>query len=145
VLLAVIDTNVWVSALLNPRGLPSRIVDALTRDAFVPAVTERMMRELEKVVRRPKLARRGIQPDEADELLALVNERAIRVAGEPDLAVSRDSNDDMFIAAAVASDADFLVTGDDDLKRDPAVAAFFEGRRTEVLSVRQFLERLDAA
>ena len=63
----------------------------------------------------------------------------------PILAVSRDPRDDVFVAAAVASKADYLVTRDDDLKRDSGVQVYLSRFGVQVQSVREFLETLDSA
>jgi hypothetical protein len=37
-MLVVVDTNVWVSALLNPRGFPARLLRAFLEGQFTPVV-----------------------------------------------------------------------------------------------------------
>jgi predicted nucleic acid-binding protein len=72
---------------------------------------------------------------------------ALRDAGEwiedpPLLALSRDPRDDIFIAVAATAGADFLVTRDDDLKRDPAVQEYLAGHGCAVVTVAEFVARL---
>ncbi len=62
---------------------------------------------------------------------------------DPDIRrISRDPGDDIFIALAVAARAEYLVTRDDDLKRDLAVVSHLAEAGCEVVSVRAFIERV---
>ena len=141
---AVVDTNVWISGLITPDGPPARILRAVGEGQFIPVLTSEALAELELVGRRPRIRRRGVTDEVIAALIALLGDRSAMFSNVPNLTVSRDPRDDIFIGMAVAANADVLVTRDDDLKRDPAVAAFFEGRHTEVLSVRHFLRLLEA-
>ena len=60
----------------------------------------------------------------------------------PIVPITRDPKDDIFVALAISSDADFLVTRDDDLKRDLQVVEYLAAAGCEVISVRAFLEKL---
>ncbi|GBC96990.1 hypothetical protein HRbin16_02806 [bacterium HR16] len=51
----VVDTNVWVSALLNPHGSPARLVRAFRDGLFEAVASEPLLREIEAVVRRPRI------------------------------------------------------------------------------------------
>jgi len=54
---------------------------------------------------------------EVFELLALIEHAAeVNVPGSLSLARSRDESDDKFLIAAVEGNANFLVSGDDDLR-----------------------------
>lgn len=53
----VVDTNVWVSALINPHGPPAQVLAALKRNAFEPILAKALLDELVEVVRRPRLRR----------------------------------------------------------------------------------------
>ena len=66
----VLDTNVVVSAHLNPEGLERAVLNwALDRGFFV---TEAILVEYEEVLGRPKFA---IEPDLAAESLYLIRRR----------------------------------------------------------------------
>lgn len=43
---AVVDTNVWISAVLNPIGLPAAVRAALQRGQFVLVISEPLLTEL---------------------------------------------------------------------------------------------------
>lgn len=111
---AVLDANVYVSALLRPAGPPGRIVERLLRDAaFELVVSPPIAAEVLRVLAYPKLRRyyrAGVDPLLwFEDILVLADfvsgERAIpRLAADPD--------DDKYIAAALEGRAGFVVTGD---------------------------------
>ena len=75
-------------------------------------------------------------------VVLLTSHRAYWIPDPPIVPVSRDPRDDIFIAAAKAAGANYLVTRDDDLKRDPNVFAYLEPAGVTVVSVREFYEVL---
>jgi Predicted nucleic acid-binding protein, contains PIN domain len=57
----------------------------------------------------------------------------------------RDPRDNMFLEAAVRGNARYLVSRDDDLKRDLELVAQMASRGIEVVSVQQFLDILSGS
>lgn len=53
----VLDTNVWISAVINPYGTPSRVVAAVLSGQIVPVVSQQLLDELIAVLIRPKFRR----------------------------------------------------------------------------------------
>lgn len=111
---AVLDLNVYVSALINPTGTPAQVVrlGLQRRDEIV--VCPALLGELAEVLGRDGF-RRYFSVDEAAEFVGAVAGASDEVddpaAVEP---VSRDPGDDYLVALAHAA-ADGLVTGDPDL------------------------------
>jgi putative PIN family toxin of toxin-antitoxin system len=142
---AVVDTNVWISALLNPAGYPARIRKALEEGRFLLVASAPVLEELARVMVRPRLARRyGLGLEDASRLLALVRDQAVELAevtGE--VRLCRDPRDDLFIETALKGRADVLVSRDDDLKRAPEVATLLAERGVRVLTVQRFLDALE--
>jgi putative PIN family toxin of toxin-antitoxin system len=56
-MLVVVDTNVWVSALLNPSGFPARLLRAFLEGQFTPVISRELIQELADVLSRPRLWR----------------------------------------------------------------------------------------
>ncbi len=56
---AVIDTNVWVSALLNPSGHPAQLLDAFRKNSFTLVISRPLLEELARVLTRPRLVIRA--------------------------------------------------------------------------------------
>jgi putative PIN family toxin of toxin-antitoxin system len=104
-----LDTNVLVAAFAT-RGLCADVM-RLTLAAHEMIVSESVLAELERAL-RDKL---GLPDRELRSVLSLVREQA-SLAREAKLTVDvRDPTDIPILAAALASGADVLVTGDRDL------------------------------
>ena len=54
-IVAVIDTNVWVSAFLNPGGYPARLIEAGKEGAFHIVSALPLLDELQDVLHRPRI------------------------------------------------------------------------------------------
>ena len=137
---AVVDTNVWISAILNPAGPPAAIRTALQQGRFMLVSSEPLLAELVRVLARPRFAERyGITPTDVGTLTALLRERAEIVPVSGDLHLCRDPDDDLVIETALAGGAAALVTRDDDLKAASEITAALSERGVAVLTVRHFL------
>jgi putative PIN family toxin of toxin-antitoxin system len=142
---AVVDTNVWVSAVLNPSGAPAAVRHALVDQRFILVTSEPLLAELTDVLARPRIvARYSVSTTDAAELTALLRERAEVIAISGDVRLCRDPDDDAVIETARNGRADVLVTRDDDLKADWDLVEFLAADGVRVMSVRHFLEALVA-
>ena len=113
---AVLDTNVIVSAVLIRRGNERHILDAWRGGAFDLVLSPPLLEELGRVLSYPRIRDfRWMTDAEVVELLEVLAGASIVVAGRLDVRASRDPTDDMFLAAAIEGEADYLVTGDRDL------------------------------
>jgi putative PIN family toxin of toxin-antitoxin system len=104
----VVDTNVLVSAALNPEGLQrTTLVLAITRPAHL-YVSRPILEEYAGVLSRPHLhIRRG----DRLRLLQLIKNHCHIVAPSRRLEVCSDPDDNMFLECADAAHADYLITG----------------------------------
>ena len=140
-----IDTNVWVSALINPHGFPARLKDAWTAGRFDVVVSIPLLEEVADVLARPRIqAKYGLSTEEIEQFLRLLQERAIHVSPTGDVHLCRDPDDDLILETAILGEARYAVSRDDDLKGDNDLVAQMRSRGVEVLTVQHFLERLDA-
>lgn len=110
----VLDTNVLVSGLAYPGGVPGRIV-ATWRDGGLRVVLSRyILDELTRVL--PRLSRIHLSPidirDLVESLMFIAD--VVEPDGAPD-ANLRDAADQAVLLTLVASRADYLITGDHDL------------------------------
>ena len=116
---ALLDTNVWVSAFLKPSGPPGQVVSAWTRDQFSVVTSISQLSELAEVLNRPRLLRRFRYPRrDAERFVRLIAARAMMVEISGELKACRDPDDDAILEAAIRGKATYLVTRDDDLKGD---------------------------
>lgn len=112
---AVLDTNVYVAALLSRDGAPARLVRALAEGLFDAVVCPGLLTELDGVLARPKIARRIPEAD-ARAYIAWLRRVAVVEADPGDIpAVSPDPDDDFILALAHESGAQVVVSGDEHL------------------------------
>ena len=131
-----VDVNVPVSAALNPSSVPGQVASAAFAQRFELVISARLTDELSAVLRRPKFAE-FVTRDQVDGFTEAV-EGAGHPAEDPAEVApfTRDEDDDYLVALAVVSEADRIVTGDEDLLEA-------DGLPVRVLKPRQFLEELD--
>lgn len=134
----VVDTNVVISGLINPAGTPGRVVAAMLDGRLEAVVTPALAGELVDVVGRPRLAPR-IDDDTVGALLELVWPSLPSVEIDVDL---RDVDDRIVLAAAIAGDAEAIVTGDRDLLADEGVVAWLAARGIALLTPADLLDLL---
>ena len=140
----VIDTSVWVSAILTPFGSPGRIVRAFVEGRIQVVMSEYPFSELAEVLERPRIKRRHTGRDDAAELLSLLRSRARMVITTGTIHACRDVKDDLVLETAIVGQAQYLVSRDEDLTRDLDLVNALRGRGIDVLTVARFLELLDA-
>ena len=115
-LLAVVDTNVWISGFLSKTGSPASVLHALL-ETGQPVFTSTTFAELQERLFRPKFDR-YISIDHRKQLLHDVAAIAYWVTVPQSIeqqAFSRDQDDDKFIHAALTAKTPWLITGDQDL------------------------------
>ena len=139
---AVIDSNVLISALLSTRGAPFQIVE-LSREGRVRVfMSDGQLNEIYDVLARPFLTHKlNVPRQRITDLLELIEETAQRVDSLVTLPVQvRDRKDEIILGAAIAGNADFLVTGDNDLRvlaGDPRLG------RLQIVTPRLFLSIIE--
>ena len=94
----VVDTNIWISALINPNGAPARLIQAI-RDGRVQLILSApLLDEVDTVLNRGRIRRRiSLDTGEVEEFLRTACERAVMVAVAGDLRFSRDVKDDIIV------------------------------------------------
>lgn len=112
---AVIDTVVFVRALINPHGRWGRLLFQLC-DRYTIVLSPDIIREILDVLHRSSLRERFPQIDEVavTRTLAII-ERAEVVTPDVSLSVCRDPNDDKFFECATAGEASYIVSEDKDV------------------------------
>lgn len=135
---AVVDSSVLVSGFLLPASPPGRVVEQARRGSFVPCLSPIILEEVRRALLKPKLLARYRHTPEAVGAFVSALADIARVAVDlPDIGpVCRDPDDDHVLAAAVATEAQVIVTGDDDL----LALGRYQGVR--IVTVRRFLDEL---
>lgn len=117
----VLDTNVLISGLLLPGGVPGQIVRAWQDGQFTLVMSEQMLDEIERVLQYPKIQRRvKWTAGQVERYIVLLHFYADIISVEAALSMIpagrvRDSKDVPILATLLAGQADWLVSGDDDL------------------------------
>ncbi len=105
----VLDTNIVVSALLQSKGNPAQVLKLALAGAVQACHDERILAEYAEVLARPRFK---FEPKRVREVLAKldVDGLAVDASGVPNLDLP-DVDDEPFLAVALASSVDFLLTG----------------------------------
>ena len=137
---AVIDTNVWVSSLLNPAGRPAMLRKAFAKGDFQLVVSKPVLEELAEVLKRPWMKEKyDVDEDDVEELLTLIEDKAEYAFLSGNVSICRDTDDNCVIETAIKGKAEYLVTGDRDIKFDNDVVAFLSKHAVSVISIADFL------
>jgi putative PIN family toxin of toxin-antitoxin system len=111
----VVDTNVLVSALIRPEGIPARILDLILSGQVKIVFDHRIYAEYQDVLLRSEF---GFAPEPVDNLLEFLLQSGERVYTINTSVALPDASDGKFIEVAIDGSAEFLVTGN--LKHFPA-------------------------
>jgi putative PIN family toxin of toxin-antitoxin system len=109
----VLDTNTLISRMLLPQGTAGRAVDKALTDGILLA-SEATLTELADVLSRPKFDRYVSQEDRR-QFLRLLGGIVRIILIQHRVQVCRDPKDDMLLHVALNGDAQYLISGDQDL------------------------------
>jgi putative PIN family toxin of toxin-antitoxin system len=136
----VLDANVYASALINKTGAPGMLLARAFRDrAFQIVASREILLEVGRALKYPRVRKRAKMSEiEIDEFVACIADMAL-LARDHDEApkLSRDPDDDKYIAVAKEGLAGFIVTGDRDL------LDLGQHGEIRILTPREFLAVLD--
>ncbi len=104
----VLDTNIIVSALLQPLGPPARIFVLALGGGIQLCVSANIYAEYEEVISRSRLQR---SQDIIASTLQAIREKGFWVRPAESVRVCVDPDDDVFLECAQSAQADYLVTG----------------------------------
>jgi putative PIN family toxin of toxin-antitoxin system len=110
---AVIDTNIWISALISPlfHQLIKGIIASKNIKLFC---SETLYEEIKNATQKHKLLK-YFTPQEADDLVQQLRYISEIVDVQSVVEICRDPKDNFLLALAKDSNADYLITGDKDL------------------------------
>jgi putative PIN family toxin of toxin-antitoxin system len=104
----VVDTNVLVSAFLKPDSKPAKILQLVLQGDLEIVVNEQILHEYEDVLSRPKF---DLPASKVSTIVGLIRSRGMRAPALAETFQLPDESDEPFLEAALATDADALVTG----------------------------------
>ena len=107
----VIDTNVLVSAAWRDKSPEAVVLWVAVQDDWDWVVSEEILDEYRDVLRRDKFR---LAPQVIEKWEYIVTNLTVLVDVNLPLEFPRDQKDAKFLACALSSDADYLITGDAD-------------------------------
>ena len=110
-MLVVLDTNILISALITKNTPPDKLYQCWQEGMFQLATSTWQCAEFERVYQYPKL-QKYLKLHEAETMLHHIKEQATFAKDLPDISMSPDPDDDFILATALATGANYLVTGD---------------------------------
>jgi uncharacterized protein len=131
----VLDTNIFVSALLQPFGPPAKVFLLAITGSLQLCISGPVFAEYEEVIRRPRFDRSEAQIEAA---LRVLREKSLWVRPTMKIRACADPDDDIFLECAQTAKAEFLVTGN--VKHFPAA-----WEKIRVVTARQFLDAIVGA
>jgi uncharacterized protein len=130
----VLDTNIIVSALLQPLGPPAQVFMLALGGSIQLCVSGSVYAEYEEVISRPRLQR---CEDIVASALHAIREQGLWVRPTDQVRGCSDPDDDIFLECAQAAQAEYLVTGN--IRHFPTSWA-----GTRVVTARWLLDSLQA-
>lgn len=110
----VLDTNIFISGIINPKGNAGRVMQEWKNNSFEMIISFELLEEIKQVLKYPKIVKitkwDNVKIDEFIEYLhfftTVVNISKINYHFE------QDPNDNHIIETYIAGKCDYLITGD---------------------------------
>ena len=129
---AVIDTNIFVSALIthNSNASTARVLENLLLHRIIPLYNDDIIKEYDEVLHRAKFK---LSDDQINTVIELVKENGIDTSRFPYAGEMPDEDDRVFYEVCLSEEDSFLVTGN--LKHFP--------KEPQVITAAEMMEILD--
>ena len=140
---AVLDSNVLVSAIYRPESVPGQVLQRGHQQAYELWLSRGILRETRKTLRDRPFFAKQITDEQRERFLKALRRAFPTVQRiRRGRYVPRDRKDDHVVGAALAAEADYLVTGNVRhlIVLDPLEA---RGQVIRIISPRDFLDLLE--
>lgn len=108
----IIDTNLWISFLISK---DYTFLDHLLLDKkCILLFSDELLSEFIEVVKRPKF-KKFFHKNDIEGLLLIIHKYADFIDVKSTVAICRDEKDNFLLSLSKEGQADFLITGDNDL------------------------------
>src|SRR5258708_15368152 len=108
----IIDTNLFISFLITKNY--TQLNHFFFSKKWALIFSDELIRELIEVAQRPKF-RRFFSAADIEDLLVVLYKHGDFVTVKTDVTICRDPKDNFLLALAIDGEAEFLLTGDQDL------------------------------
>ena len=127
----IIDTNLWIRFLITKNF--TRLDEIIFSKKCVLIFSQELLEEFLTVAKRPKF-RRFFSSSDIEEILETIQEYAefIEVTSKTDFC--KDPKDNFLLSLSLDGNADFLLTGDNDL------LILTKFRKTSIVTISDFLD-----
>jgi uncharacterized protein len=111
---AVVDANVFVSAIIKPNSIPGTIIDLIGQGLVRLVISQEIIAEIRQVLLYPKIKKlHRLTPKLIDQALATISEAAMVTPGVIQInGVKDDPKDNKYLECAVEGQVDFIISGD---------------------------------
>lgn len=108
----IVDTNVIVSALISSKGIPAKILDELIIEGKVQVnLSSDIIFEYTNVINRPKFRQYKSFQIKAEIVIGYLSQKGQFSDPKESVEESIDQSDNKFLELALASEAEYLITG----------------------------------
>ncbi len=133
-----VDTNLFISGLFGKGSLSAQLQDLWIKQEFELVTSLEILQEVSRVLGYPRI-RQKFHPKEdiLRRFFRLVFRKAIITKGlyQTDK-ITDDPTDNMFLAAALEAQADFIVS------RDPHLRNLKQFQGVKIVDVKEFIQRV---
>jgi putative PIN family toxin of toxin-antitoxin system len=133
VIRATLDTNILASGAIARKGTIAKLFNHWRSSDFELVVSEHILVELERALRKPYFAARLDQPDREDFVSLILDFATVVKLSDPIPTALPDVPDNLILATALSGGASHLVSGDRALQR------LDQFQDVQILSAHQFL------
>ncbi|MEW6409083.1 MAG: putative toxin-antitoxin system toxin component, PIN family [Nitrospirota bacterium] len=113
----VIDTNVFISGIIQKSGFPYKIVKSWEKGNLIFITSRLMIEETIKVLNYPKIKKKyGLDADEIKQTALNLLRYSVLIDNPPALdVIKEDAEDNKVLSTAIEGKADYIVSGDSHL------------------------------
>jgi hypothetical protein len=127
----IIDTNLWISFLITKNF--TRLDEIIFSKKCVLIFSQELLEEFLTLAKRPKF-RRFFSSSDIEEILETIQEYAEFIEVTSKTEVCKDPKDNFLLSLSMDGNADFLLTGDNDL------LILTKFRKTSIITISDFLD-----
>jgi putative PIN family toxin of toxin-antitoxin system len=104
----ILDTNIIVSAFLNPKGIPGEILSLVLMHKIIICYGNKIFSEYTDVLSRSKF---NFDNDLVNNFLEFIRNNGEYIVAEPQAIQFDDEDDKIFYDVFKSSDAEYIITG----------------------------------
>lgn len=130
----ILDTNWYISATIN-KSSRRKLYQLITDKRFIILLSSEIVEEYRQVISRDKF-RKIINPFQVSRFINVLTSVIELVNLKSDLKGSRDIKDNFLLSLSADGNADYLITGDEDL------LVLQKTGSTQILTLKAFLETI---